>query len=120
MSSLGLDSNNDIIFEKGRFVRVIEGPAMVQKVRSRLLLYFNEWFLDITVGVPYFEEIFVKPANLPRTESILKRTILETPGVTALNSFELDFNTATRRLLVSFSATSIWGEISPTEVTING
>lgn len=116
-----LDSNNDLIAKDGRLHVVEEGAEVVQHVRTRLLFYMEEWFLNTDAGTPWFQSIFVKPANLANIESILKTRILETDGVLKLNNFAMNYEgLSVRRLTVSFSADTIYGVIDKGEVTING
>lgn len=117
MIGKALNSDNDIFLENGQFALVEEGAETVQHVRTRLLFYRGEWFLDLEAGVPYFEEIFVKPVNLANVESILKQTILQTDGVERLLTFSLDYENTTRKLTVEFSAETIYGLLEG--VTIN-
>lgn len=120
MIQRALDSNNDLVVEFGRLKTVSNGSEVVQYVRSRLLFYFNEWFLDTTAGVPYFEEIFVKPVDLANAESIFKSTIINTPGVNRLIEFFMDFEGGSlRKLSIQFTAETTYGEIINEEVTIN-
>lgn len=120
MIGRALDSNNDLIINKGQLKTVEQGTETVQHVRTRLQFYLEEWFLDLTAGTPYFQEIFTKPANLANIESILKSRILNTPGVEKLTQFSLDYqDPSTRKLIVSFSAETSYGEIDSEEVTIN-
>ena len=108
--ALALNSENDIFAINGSIKRIYTGAQVVQSVRSRLLAYLGEWFLDTSAGVPYFESIFTKPADILETESILKATILQTVGVATLDSFFIDFDSLTRKLSVSFEATTVDGD----------
>ena len=120
MIGRALDSNNDIIVSKGSFATVEEAAETVQHVRTRLQFYLSEWFLNQNSGVPYFEKIFTKPANLNNVESIIKTKILQTPGVEALLEFSMEYSGASeRKLSISFSADTIYGTINSEEVTIN-
>lgn len=121
MIGRALDSNNDLIVNKGQIQLVEEGAEIVQHVRTRLLFYMEEWFLDLNAGVPYFQQIFVKPVNLANVESIFKTKIIDTPGVDRLVSFSMDYEGgSSRELTVAFSAETIYGIIDNLEVTING
>jgi len=91
MIGRALDSNNDLIVSDGSFRLVEDGAEVVQHVRTRLLMYYNEWFLDQEAGTKYFEEVFVKPADLANIESLLKARILETDGVNILTEFEMNY-----------------------------
>ncbi len=120
MISRALDSNNDLIVESGQLKLVTDGAEVVQHVRSRLLFYMEEWFLDINAGVPYLQEIFTKPANIANIESIFKTTILNTPEVSKLLQFSMNYDGESERLLtVFFSAETIFGSIDNEKVTIN-
>lgn len=120
MTGRALDSNNDLIIKGGSFRLVKDAAEVVQHVRTRLLFYYNEWFLDLTAGTKYFQEIFIKPADLANVESILKQRILETPGILTLLEFSMEYEGGrSRKLSVSFSAETIYGLINITEVTIN-
>lgn len=120
MINLALNSNNDLFIVNGNFALVDDAAEVLQSVRSRLLFYMGEWFLDNQIGVPYHQEIFTKPANLGRVESILKGVILGTSGVKSLTDFSMEFNDPrTRALTVTFTAETIYGSIDSEEVSIN-
>jgi hypothetical protein len=95
-----------------------EQEAVAQNVRTRLQLLKGEWFLDVDAGVPYLQEIMVKPANLPLSESLIKQTIIETDGIDELRSFDVVFNRNTRRLNVSATVTTIYGSTDNIRVTL--
>ena len=120
MIGRALDSNNDLIIEKGQLKLVEDGAETVQHVRTRLLFYTEEWFLDLLSGTPYFQQIFTKPVNLANIESILKTRILNTPEVEKLIDFTLNYEgNSERKLTVSFSAETSFGIIDIQKVTIN-
>lgn len=116
--ALALNNDNDIFVYAGKIRRVNNGAQVIQHVRSRLLMYYGEWFLDITAGVPYFEAIFVKPANLAVAESIIKETIINTPGIASLDSFYMDYVKTSRRLDITFGATTEQGDAINSTVNI--
>lgn len=119
MNSYSLDSGNNITLDTDNSIkRLDKGAEVVQSVRSRLLFYFAESPLDTSKGVPYFEKIFVKPANLPETESILKTEIIKTDGVQELTDFGLEFDSNTRKLTVSWKAVSIYGDVIGATVNV--
>ncbi|MCH8821325.1 hypothetical protein IID23_02255 [Patescibacteria group bacterium] len=113
-----LDENNDMILENGQFKTVDNGAEVPQLVRSRLLTYLEEWYLDSTVGVPYFQLLLIKPFDLNQSESVLKQTIIETEGVQTLLTFESTFERTSRGYTVQASFETIYGSVEG--VTING
>lgn len=114
MIGRSLNSSNDIYLLNGQIATVQDGNEVLQHVRTRLLTYQGEWFLDTTAGLPYFQVILIKPANLSATESLIKSEILQTPGVDGLSAFALEFNKTTRTLNINFTAQTTYGDVSGT------
>ena len=112
MISRSLNNSNDIYLLNGRIAVIEDGEQVLQHVRTRLLTYQEEWFLDTRAGVPYFQAILVKPANLSRTEALIKTEILQTPDVAGLSSFGLEFDSNTRTLSINFTAQTTFGDVS--------
>lgn len=120
MIGRALDSNNDIIIT-GTSFQLVEGASEVlQHVRTRLLFYYGEWFLDTEAGIPYLNEVFTKPTDLAKIESIFKASILSTEGIESLTEFSMEYEGGSqRKLVVSFSAETIYGQITKSEVFVN-
>lgn len=120
MIERALDSNNDLLIRSGSFATVTEGAQVVQHVRTRLLFYLGEWFADKRAGTAWFQEVFVKPFNPIATEAVIRSRIINTPDLKEIIEFALsDYDPATRRLSVSFSAETEYGVINNQEVFIN-
>lgn len=104
MSDLRLNALGDLDIVNGD-LRLTQGSdAIRQHILQRLRTFLGEWFLDISVGVPYYQSILVKNPNFAIVEPLLKDTILTTPGVIELLSFELDYISETRKLFLRFNA----------------
>lgn len=98
---------------QGQLELVSDTEEIAQFLAQRLRTFFGEWFLDNTIGVPYFEEIFTKQQNVDAIEAIFIDEILSTPGVVQLFSFELDIpDLSKRQLEISFDA-QITGSLEP-------
>lgn len=102
---------HDLVVRDGDLV--VES-SVAQAIKMRILFFRGEWFLNTSVGIPYYEEVFIKQPNLDHLSGLFRRVIIQTPGVTELLSFSLDFDDTTRELSVSFTADSIQGEIDET------
>lgn len=89
---------------------ITESPATIQAVATRLRLFRGEWFLNLESGIPWFQRVFVKPANLSRTERLIKDTISQTEGVGELLEFNMVFNAESRGTSVEFSASTIYND----------
>lgn len=113
-----LDNNWDMTFGQGLANYARDAEATAQSVKTRLQLLRSEWFLDTSAGVPYLQEICVKPASLPLAEGIIKRTILGTDGVAAIVSFALDLNSGTRKLTITAQVRTIYDDIANIKVNL--
>lgn len=116
MSDLTLNSDWDFQIENADLKIIEDKQALVQFLKQRIQLFFGEWFLDSSLGVPYYQEVLVKSPGRDAVDAVFKKVILETPGIVELQSFEFDYNNATRTLNVSFRARSTEGVIDFNEV----
>lgn len=113
MSDLKYDqATNDLILEDGDLALVEDGDAVAQHILQRLRTFLGEWFLDLTAGVPYYQDILKKNPNIDVVEQVFKREILFTPGVLELMSFSLELDTALRKLSLSFKVRTVDGPVS--------
>jgi hypothetical protein len=115
-TDLQLGSDFDLEFVNGDLALVESLDAIRQHVRQRLQLFLGEWFLDITVGVPYFQNIYVKNPNLIVVEALFRDRLVTTPGIEEVNEFNFDYDNLTRELKVEFSATTINGDLNFSEI----
>ena len=100
MSDLLLE-NNDLKFTNGELTLISGGEEIKQRISERLQLFKGEWFLDTTVGVPYFQSILKKNPVREEVEAFLVQAIAETPGVEEITQFEASFGTD-RKATVNF------------------
>ncbi len=121
MNDLKLGVDGDLEMNKmGDLQLTMKGDAVRQYVQQRLRTFLGEWFLDLDVGVPYFQDILVKNPNINQIDGIFKNIILTTPGVVELLSFTMDFDQTVRSLTVEFEYTSYSGEINLFKETLGG
>lgn len=111
MIDIALDPlTNDLVFADFDFALVDDTRQIMQNLAIRLRFVLGEWYLDITQGIPYYEEIFIKNPNQIQIESVLKQEIVQTRGILELTSFDSSFDKRRRIYSVKFSARSISGE----------
>ena len=113
MSDIKLDytgQSGDIALEQNQIVLAFGKDAIEQQLRIRLRFFFEEWFLDQRVGIPYYREILIKNPNLQLVRSIYKEAIESTPGIDSADSLQLSIDGATRTLSLYFTATMDTGQ----------
>ena len=110
MTAFALDAQHDIYLGTGgSLARLTGADCVVQSIRTRLLLYKGEWWLDLLAGTPWFTEIMVKPANVQAAEAKLKARIMGTTGVAELLSFAATFVASDRNFTVQFEVLTDYG-----------
>ena len=118
MLGKALNGNNDIFIKNGRFAVVTDGAQVVQHLRTRLRFFLGEWFLDLTVGVPYLQQILKKPFDIAKVEALIKSEILNTPDIEKLTRFESSFNGETRKLTINFDAETSYGLVEGVSLNV--
>lgn len=105
-----LSATGDYSFGNNQFDFHRNTPELVgQKVVTRLKLWLNEWFLDVEEGTAWVQGVLGKQP-LSSADTVLRARILETEGVVALTAYESAIDPDTRKLSVSATIDTIYGE----------
>jgi hypothetical protein len=116
--NLKLSDSGELVLEAGSAAlvsgRTAESAreAIAQAARCRLRTFLGEWFLDSSIGVPWFEQVLgVKPRGVNAARVLLRDELLKVPGVTAVLEVVLAFDGSTRTLSGTFRAATELGEL---------
>lgn len=110
-----LSPTRDYVFGRGPGEFLVNTPETVaQAVLTRLLLITGEWFLDLEEGTPYLTDILGTGTQNIYDQAIQER-ILSTQGVTGIQNYVSFLDPETRRLTVSCTIITLYGNA---EVTI--
>jgi len=122
MSTLALNSDNDIYFTSaGRLVTIENKNSdeeILQRIKVRLRFFKDEWFLNSEHGLPYFQDLINPEASDPYIlgsknldlnilESIFREQILDVEGVKGLIESSVDYVGIERKITYFFQAVSI-------------
>jgi hypothetical protein len=124
MSVRRLDSTGEPMFGAGMALLPSGSEEVAVRLGMRLKLMKEEWFLDRTAGVGWLDRgageprVFGASADLQLLESEVKRTVLETEGISTLLSYRQAFDHETRRATVEFTVTDIYDQIIPLTVVL--
>ena len=111
-----IDDNFDLMITNNSLNLTRGSDAIRQHLRTKLSLFLGEWFLDTTIGVPWFRDVLVKNPNFVVIQDMIKDQILSTPGVLTLEKFNFDYISGTRNLSLDFTVSSTEGFIDYTQV----
>ena len=98
------------------FTSGIEGVR--QAINIALLTFLGEFFLDTTVGVPYFQKILgVKSPNFAAIKAELANQIRAVSGVRSVVTVTMTYDRVNRTLAVVWTADTVFGV--PTTGTVS-
>jgi hypothetical protein len=87
-----------------------------QRLRIRLSTFQNEWFMDTTYGIPYFQSILGRKATKEAVDLIFQQAILAENGVKEMASFTSTFTN--RQYSMTFTVKVSNGQITqPVSIT---
>lgn len=69
---------------------------LAQRIKIKLQTFFGEWFLDGTIGIDYFGQIFGKNRSKQSVDAIFQSEILKEREVLQITSFNSTLNQQTR------------------------
>lgn len=113
MTDIRLAANDDIDvsgFDSPRlFVAGEELAVIAQRLTIRLRTFLGEWFLDETIGVPYFQEILGGKGVEGAASAIFRSVVESTDGINTLD--EITVERTDRVLDVRLKASTDAGEL---------
>lgn len=111
MTDIKLTKDHDIEIIDGKLSLIdTKDELIVQLVKIRLSTYQGEWYLDNTMGVPYYQSILKKGVEKVLVDSIFRRVISETLGVDRIVTFKSTVNDYEYNMTFTFQ--SVTGTIS--------
>jgi hypothetical protein len=76
---------------------------VVQRLDENFSFFLGEWFLNLRLGIPYFEKVIGQKPDLALLQTLLSRAALQTVGVASVPSFRAAFDRDSRKAIPSFS-----------------
>lgn len=74
-----------------------------QKLENALKTFKDEWYLNRSLGIPYFEKVLVKNPDINDVNSLFRGTIDNISEVLEILEFTTAFDTASRKYTVDFT-----------------
>lgn len=100
--TLKLDAfEHDIRIRNGKFIYVTGADEVRQRIKVALWHNWNEYFLNRPSGVPWYDGILGSKMQASTLENILRKKILDVPGV--LRIINLDVSRKVRDYFLNVS-----------------
>jgi hypothetical protein len=96
------DFYHDIQLKNGDLELVSDGLEVVQAAKIAILFIRGDWFLNLLEGLPWFTEMFNTQVSFTTKRDYIKEAILNTYGVTRIDSFNFGPDNSERKANISF------------------
>ena len=91
MKDLKIDqSKYDIVIQNGDIVLINGIEQIAQSIKSSLLVFMGEWFLNTTIGIDYLNRVFTKQTNSRIVRSIILRNLQKHENVVRVTDLQLN------------------------------
>lgn len=107
-----LDRELDMTFGRGGLDYIVDTPeAVAQSIYTRLCLWQEEWFLDITEGTPWMQQILAHPPDT-HADAAIRARIVGTPFVVRLYDYASFYDPTMRTFTISCKVITAFGEVT--------
>lgn len=113
------DENGDYVFGHNKNDYASGNLAVGYAIKSKILLFYGEWWEDIGIGIPMFQSIMGQGRSSALKNSVqmlLSDRIKEIDEIGAINKIEINF--VGRAMNVEVSVTTTNNEVVEVEVVI--
>lgn len=113
------DENGDYVFGHNKKDYVQGNLAIAYAIKSKILLFYGEWWEDIGIGIPMFQSIIGQgrsEALKNSAQMLISDRIKEIEEVAAINKVNIIFVKRTMEVQISITTTN--NEVVEVEVVI--
>lgn len=94
---------NDLVFVNGvTTVTHSQSEIVTQRLKITLYTFLGEWFLDTSIGVPYFQQIFGKVRSKSAIDVVFQNIISADEGVLEIREFTSTLSNSDRGYTMTF------------------
>ena len=102
--NISMDTNNDIYILDGE-LPLVTGLEETRQLTGQVLgSSLGDWFLDLDIGLPYYQTIFQKATSISDIEGIFLDRITSIPSILSLSKFDIEYEPKTRLINITFTA----------------
>lgn len=91
---------------------------LAQRLKIRLQTFKNEWFLDGTIGIDYFNQIAGKNRSKAAVDAIIQAEILKEQEVLQITAYSSVVDKTTRKITIQFTVRTVDGFYSTLTASI--
>lgn len=100
-------------FGRGGANFLVDSPtAVAQAVLTRLRLWQGEWWLDLSSGTPWLQQILGERRQPGAPDAAIRARIMGTPFVTRIEDYASAYNSTNRTFVVSAKIWTAFGVVA--------
>ena len=103
MKDLLLSKDHDLVIDKFDLQLTNDKQLVKQRIRQALLAFKGDWFLNTSLGIPYYEEIVGQKNSIDTVKAIFIETIKKVDGVKDLVEFNINLENQSQSLNITFT-----------------
>lgn len=107
-------NNGRPVRQNGRFVYVKEKECVKQRLTNALKLWKREWFLHEGSAIDWHTLLQDKPTSDRRIRIEVEKVLSEDTEVNKVESIDITYVQAQRKMTLSFSVQTLYGEVGGT------
>lgn len=100
MKDLLLNHNGDLLLDKNGDIQFTD--SISQAINIRIRWFAQEWKLGPDLGIPYYDEMFVKNPSQELIEEKMREAIIDVDEVEDIASFSMSTDYYLRKLKVTY------------------
>lgn len=108
-----LDQNGDYVFGNNKLDYISGKEAVAQAIKTKIMLFYQEWWENISAGIPMFQSIVGKVAdvNLQMAITLLvTNRVQEIPEVVSVKDVKVNSDSSNRVISLELKVDTIYGE----------
>lgn len=113
---LVLDANGELMITNGDLSLTDSSNNTAQAIRRKLCTFEGEWYLDRSIGLPYFSDVLGKGKFLSDIKVIYLREIQSVPEVAEILEFNISEDPRLRILKIDFKVRDDMGNVIEIEI----
>lgn len=117
MRTRRLTAEHDWTFGRSRADYALRSEAVAQNLKTRLLSFANDWFLDLDANIDWIALLSARNTAQLIKQNV-ERVTLTTDGIATINRLEIAENRQAREALIELDVTDIFNEQFLLEVPV--
>jgi len=106
-----LDADYEPVFGQGKSDYIEDLDAVVQIIKSRLLLLMGEWWEDTADGLPLWQSILGQRNSKVVVDNLIQQRILKTQYVTGIESLTSTYDSSSRAYTFTAVVNTQFGQV---------